>query len=91
MLSKLPNIMKNFFKQLFNDENSINEKSVVGFLAFVMMVLFAVADIVTGYLGQDLVINEFIFNSFMWLVLGSFGIGSVDKWINKGKGEPTEE
>jgi hypothetical protein len=27
----------------------------------------------------------------MWLVLGSFGIGSVDKWINKNKGEETEE
>ncbi len=90
MLSKLPNIMKKFFSNLFNDDNSINEKSVVGFLAFVMMVLFAVADIVTGYLGQDLVINEFIFNAFLWLVLGSFGIGSIDKWINKGK-EETEE
>jgi hypothetical protein len=56
-----------------------------------MMSIFAIADIVTGYLGQDLVINEFIFNAFMWLVLGSFGIGSVDKWINKGKGEETEE
>lgn len=82
--------MKKFFSNLFNDDNSINEKSVVGFLAFVMMVLFAVADIVTGYLGQDLVINEFIFNAFLWLVLGSFGIGSIDKWINKGK-EETEE
>jgi ABC-type uncharacterized transport system permease subunit len=83
--------MKKFFSELFNDENSINEKSVVGFLAFIMMSIFAIADIVTGYLGQDLVINEFIFNAFMWLVLGSFGIGSVDKWINKGKGEETEE
>ena len=83
--------MKKFFSELFNDENSINEKSVVGFLAFVMMSIFAIADIVTGYLGQDLVINEFIFNAFMWLVLGSFGIGSVDKWINKNKGEETEE
>jgi hypothetical protein len=83
--------MKKFFRELFNDENSINEKSVVGFLAFIMMVAFAVADIVTGYIGQDLVINEFIFNAFMWLVLGSFGIGSVDKWINKNKGEETEE
>jgi len=72
--------MKQFFKNLFDDSNSINEKSVVGFAAFVIMVIFAVAD------GKDLVINEFIFNSFMWLVLGSFGIGSVDKWINK-KGE----
>ena len=83
--------MKKFFSELFNDSNSINEKSVVGFLAFIMMSVFAIADIVTGYLGQDLVINEFIFNAFMWLVLGSFGIGSVDKWINKGKGEETEE
>lgn len=83
--------MKKFFAQLFNDNNTINEKSVVGFLAFVMMVGFAIADIVTGSLGKDLVINEFIFNSFMWLVLGSFGIGSVDKWINKGKSDNTEE
>lgn len=77
--------MKNFFKSLFNDSNSINEKSFIGFCAFVMMVVFAVADIVTGTLGKELVIQEFIFNAFMWLTLGSFGIGSVDKWINKGK------
>ena len=83
--------MKKFFAQLFNDNNSINEKSVVGFLAFVIMTVFAIADIVTGSLGKDLVINEFIFNAFLWLVLGSFGIGSIDKWINKGKSEPTEE
>ena len=83
--------MKNFFKHLFDDNNTINEKSVVGFLAFVMMTAFAIADIVTGSLGKDLVINEFIFNAFLWLVLGSFGIGSVDKWINKGKESNTEE
>lgn len=83
--------MKNFFKALFNDRNSINEKSVVGFLAFVMMIAFAIADIVTGTLGKELVIQEFIFNAFMWLTLGSFGIGSVDKWINKSKGETDGE
>ena len=77
--------MKNFFSKLFNDSNSINEKSVVGFLAFLMMVGFAVADIVTGALGKELVVQEFILNAFMWLTLGSFGIGSVDKFINKGK------
>jgi hypothetical protein len=83
--------MKKFFAQLFNDNNTINEKSVVGFLAFIMMTAFAIADIVTGSLGKDLVINEFIFNAFLWLVLGSFGIGSIDKWINKGKSDSTEE
>lgn len=83
--------MKKFFSQLFNDNNTINEKSVVGFLAFVMMCIFAIADIITGYLGKDLLINEFIFNAFLWLVLGSFGIGSVDKWINKSKGESKDQ
>jgi hypothetical protein len=83
--------MKKFFRELFNDDNSINEKSVVGFLAFIVMVVFAASDIITGYVGKDLVINEFIFNSFKWLVLGSFGIGSVDKWINKGKDNSTKE
>ncbi len=75
--------MKNFFKQLFDDSNTINEKSIVGFSAFLMMSFFAIADIVTGSFGKELIINEFIFNSFLILVLGSFAIGSVDKFINK--------
>lgn len=75
--------MKNFFKQLFDDSNTINEKSIVGFSAFLMMSFFAIADIVSGSLGKELIINEFIFNSFLIIVLGSFAIGSVDKFINK--------
>jgi hypothetical protein len=66
--------MKKFFNQLFCDNNSINEKSVVGFASFLIMVVFAISDIVTGTLGKDLIINEFIFNSFLILTLGSFGI-----------------
>ncbi len=85
MVSKLPNTMKKFLSKLFNDNNTINEKSVVGFMAFFMMIVFAVTDIVTGAIGRDLVINDFIFNAFLWLTLGSFGIGSIDKWINKNK------
>ena len=65
------------FKNIFNDKNDINEKSVVGFAAFAVMVVFAVADLVTGYIGKDLVINEFIYDSFVWIVLGSFGIAEV--------------
>jgi hypothetical protein len=68
---------------LFKDNNDINEKSIIGFIAFIIMILFAIADIVTGYLGKDLVINEFIFNAFLVLTLGCFSISSVDKYINK--------
>ena len=75
--------MKKFFKSLFSDDNNINEKSFIGFLAFLMMVGFALADIITGALGKELVVQDFIFNSFLWLTLGCFGIASVDKYINK--------
>jgi ABC-type uncharacterized transport system permease subunit len=71
-----------FLKELFNDNNTINEKSVVGFASFIMMVLSLVVDLVTGWLGKELLINEFIFDGFLVITLGSFGIASVDKWIN---------
>lgn len=82
--------MKKFFLHLFSDSNSINEKAIVGFIAFIMMIVFAIADIITGYVGKELVINEFIFDAFKWLVLGSFGIASVDKYINKTQGNTTD-
>jgi hypothetical protein len=82
--------MKQFFKDLFNDQNSINEKSLVGFIAFVMMIATLTTDVVTGVLGKEMPIHEFIFDGFMVIVLGSFGIASVDKWINKTKGNDNE-
>ena len=52
------------FKNIFKDDNNINEKSVIGFLSFMVMIIFACTDLITGYLGKDLVINEFIYDSF---------------------------
>ena len=75
--------MKQFFKSLFDDNNTINEKAVVGFIAFFMLVIALIVDLVTGYMGTALIINEFIFDGFMVIILGSFGIASVDKWMNK--------
>ena len=71
------------FKDLFKDSNDINEKSVVGFASFAIMVLFALADIVTGFIGKDLVVQEFIYNSFVIITLGSFGIGEAGKIFGK--------
>jgi len=71
------------FADIFKDTNDINEKSVVGFSSFAIMVIFATADIVTGYLGKDLVINEFIYNSFLYITLGAFGIAEVGKIFGK--------
>ncbi len=78
--------MKKFLSDLFNDDNSINEKAVIGFAAFIMMTIFAIADIVTGAMNKPLLVNEFIFDSFKILTIACFGIASVDKFINKTKG-----
>jgi ABC-type uncharacterized transport system permease subunit len=83
--------MKQFFKSLFDDNNTINEKAVVGFIAFFMLVIALVVDLVTGYMGTALVINEFIFDGFMVIILGSFGIASVDKFMNKKDAKKEEE
>jgi hypothetical protein len=71
------------FKDIFKDDNEINEKSVIGFLSFAVMVLFALADLVTGYFGEDLVVQEFIYNSFVFVTLGSFGIAGLEKFAKK--------
>jgi len=83
--------MKKFLSDLFNDDNSINEKAVIGFAAFLMMTIFAIADIVTGAMNKPLLVNEFIFDSFKILTIACFGIASVDKFINKTKGNNNEQ
>jgi ABC-type uncharacterized transport system permease subunit len=77
--------------KMFKDSNDINEKAVIGFMSFLVMVIFAIADIATGYFGKDLVVNEFIFNSFMILTLGAFGFSSIDKFTNTKKQQDNEE
>ena len=77
--------MKKFFHQLFDDNNSINEKSVVGFIAFLMLCIAFLVDITTGYAGKEFVVSKIIFDGFMVMVLGSFGIASIDKWTNRKK------
>jgi len=71
------------FTDIFKNENDINEKSVVGFSSFAVMTLFAFVDLATGYFGKDLVINELIYNSFVFITLGCFGIAGLEKFAGK--------
>jgi len=70
---------------LFKDKNEYNEKNIVGFISFAVMVLFAVADLFTGiwfmgYVGGGtLEINDTIYNSFVMVTLGCFGISAFEK------------
>ena len=64
---------------LFKDKNEINEKNIIGFASFILMVMFAITDLVTCFCGQELVINNTIYNSFVFVTLGCFGISSFEK------------
>lgn len=75
------------FWTMFDDNNSVNEKAVIGFGAFIVMIIFAIVDIITGVVNKPLLVNEFIFDSFKLLTIACFGIASVDKWINKKSGD----
>lgn len=80
-----------FIRRMFMDDNDINEKSIVGFGAFVMMVICLAVDIWTGFHGSEMPINEFVFDGFMYITLGAFGIASVDKFITAKSGKKEEE
>ncbi len=68
---------------IFKDNNDWNEKSIVGFIAFAIMCVIMIMDLATGYTGKDLVINEFVYDSFVFVVLGCFGISGIEKFAKK--------
>jgi len=68
------------WKDIFKDENEYNEKSIVGFCAFMIMVIVMLADVITGAMGKELLINDAIYNSFVMVVLGCFGIAGLEKF-----------
>jgi len=71
--------------KLFQDKNDINEKNIVGFISFAIMVLFAITDLITSFIFIDgtLVINNTIYNSFVLVTLGCFGISTFEKIKSK--------
>jgi hypothetical protein len=71
------------FASIFKDDNSWNEKTIIGFFSFAVMVIVMIADVVSGLMGKDLVINEFTYNSFVIITLGSFGIAGIEKFAKK--------
>lgn len=69
--------------KIFKDDNDWNEKTIIGFLSFAVMVIVMVADVLSGFWGNDLPINEFTYNSFVIVTLGSFGIAGLEKFAGK--------
>jgi len=71
------------FLNIFKDNNNYNEKTIIGFIAFLIMRVIMFADLLTGWFGKDLIINEFVYDSFTLIVLGCFGIAGLEKFAKK--------
>ena len=39
---------------IFKENNEYNEKSIIGFIAFLIMCLIMIADLVSGWAGKDI-------------------------------------
>jgi small-conductance mechanosensitive channel len=68
------------FFSIFKKSNDYNEKVIIGFLSFAVMVAAIIVDLVTGYMGKALELNEYIFDAFMYITLGSFLPDVIEKF-----------
>ena len=76
---------KRKFIDLFLDHNDLNEKAIIGFIAFTLMVMFGIADLVTAFYGMDLQIDDTIYTSFVVVTLGAFGISEAGRAFGNSK------
>ena len=92
---KLTNFIKYImgFFSIFKKSNDYNEKVVIGFMSFMVMVIAIAVDLITGYMGKALELNEYIFDAFMYITLGSFLPDVLEKFAamkNGGKSNNEE-
>ena len=75
---------KRRFMDLFLDNNDLNEKAIIGFISFFLMMCFGITDLITALVWNiDLKVSETIYTSFVVVTLGSFGISEAGKAFGK--------
>ena len=74
---------KHKFMDLFLDDNILNEKAIIGFISFFLMVVFGTCDLVTAFMGHELLISDTIYTSFVVVTLGAFGISEAGQAFGK--------
>lgn len=65
--------------QIFKDNNNYDEKNIIGFASFIMMSIIGIIDTITAILGVSFEIHEYIYDSFVTVTLGAFGISEIGK------------
>jgi hypothetical protein len=71
------------FLDIFKDDNDINDKAVIGFMSFMVLATYGLADIGTGLIGKEFIIEPIILEVFAALTFGCFGISGYEKVQNR--------
>ena len=71
------------WKKIFKDSNDFNEKSIIGFIAFSICMVIIFFDVLFTIGGRNFEINNIIYDSLVWIVIGCFGISGVQKFAKK--------
>lgn len=74
-----------WFTQIFKENNDYNEKTIIGFMSFTVMVAIAIADLYMTLKGTPIEIKEYIYTSFMTLTIGSFGVAGLERFSPAAK------
>tara|TARA_R110000796_G_scaffold68869_1_gene157513 strand:- start:84 stop:311 length:228 start_codon:yes stop_codon:yes gene_type:complete len=71
------------WKEIFKDDNDWNEKSIIGFVAFMVLLVILFIDVVFTVGGDSLDVSELVYETLLFIVLGCFGISGVQKFAKK--------
>jgi hypothetical protein len=63
---------------IFKDSNDWNEKSIIGSISFLMICFLAIVQIISGCCDSKILVQEYVFDTFTIIVLGSFGISGIE-------------
>lgn len=79
------------FSQIFMDSSDYNEKTIIGFISFAIMVITAIMDLVASWLDMPFAVNENIYSSFVTITLGSFGVAGLERFSPAARVEAEAE
>ena len=71
------------WKEIFKDNNDWNEKSIIGFVAFMVLLVILFIDVVFTVGGDSLDVSELVYETLLFIVLGCFGIAGLEKFANR--------
>lgn len=70
------------WRNIFKDDNDWNEKSIVGFITLIVLLIVMFFDVIFTVGGTDFNLDN-IYETLLWIVLGSFGISGFQRFAKK--------